>query len=889
VTSLGICLTPAGHVALAAAEGDPSLPESVARRLRAAFEAGAIRGLLHLGLTETDTPLPPAFSYWRELARSVVAAVCTTPGIEELRDRVTLAPDDELLERLASAAPPMQGGEYVSVAVLARLRTELLAELRAELRRDPKQSVQALLASHSAAWHVVGRVHLHLAENKGDLQRPFAFLASYTTGLSPQGKPQHRPLGEAVRASSTARDKARLLALLVPLQQAAARAPFMKELVDSGQVFRPLAWTAREAHRFLKELPALEDCGVVVRVPDWWKPRSPPRPAVSVVLGGKQPSALGLDALLDFSVRLTLGGVELTEAELKALRAGAEGLVLLKGRWVEIDRQKLDQVLAHWQAVQRQAGEGISFAEGMRLLAGAGIGAADDAPEVREWSGVQAGAWLDQTLQRLRAPGDADPGEDLRTELRPYQRAGVQWLWFLAQLKLGACLADDMGLGKTVQVLALLLLYRRRAAAGAPHLLVVPASLIANWKLEARRFAPSLKVAVAHPSELASKQLAAGEPASLAGADVVITSYGTLLRAPWMSERRWGLVVLDEAQAIKNPGARQTRAVKGLQGEGRVALTGTPVENRLGDLWSIFDFLNPGLLGTAKQFGDFTRQSSSFGPLRELTRPYILRRLKTDRAVISDLPEKSELKAWCALSKRQAALYQESVEALARELRQVDGMKRRGLVLSYLLRFKQLCNHPSQWLGDGAWAAADSGKHQRLAELCEVIASRQEKVLVFTQFKELTRPLAAWLERLFGRPGLVLSGETAVKQRQALVQRFQEDEAVPFFVLSLKAGGTGLNLTAASHVIHFDRWWNPAVENQATDRAFRIGQRRNVLVHKFVCRGTVEERVDELIEAKRSLATELLEGGGELKLTELDDGALLKMVSLDLHTASAEG
>jgi non-specific serine/threonine protein kinase len=347
-------------------------------------------------------------------------------------------------------------------------------------------------------------------------------------------------------------------------------------------------------------------------------------------------------------------------------------------------------------------------------------------------------------------------------------------------------------------------------------------------------------------------------------------------------------VVLDEAQAIKNPATQQARAVKKLTGQGRLALTGTPVENRLTDLWSIFDFLNPGLLGSAKDFARFAKKSGSSRPLRELTRPYLLRRLKTDRSVIADLPEKTDLRAFCGLSKRQAALYQESVESLARELQTVRGIDRRGLVLAYLMRFKQICNHPSQWLGDGAWAPEESGKLARLRELCEVVASRQEKALVFTQFREMTGPLQGWLAELFGREGLVLSGQTAVKQRQELVRRFQEDERVPFFVLSVKAGGTGLNLTAASHVIHFDRWWNPAVENQATDRAFRIGQKRNVLVHKLVCRGTVEERVDALIESKQGLARELLDEGDEVKLTELGDQELLKLVSLDIHSARQE-
>ena len=360
----------------------------------------------------------------------------------------------------------------------------------------------------------------------------------------------------------------------------------------------------------------------------------------------------------------------------------------------------------------------------------------------------------------------------------------------------------------------------------------------------------------------------------------------------------WQLAILDEAQAIKTPGAQQTRAVKQIDARARIALSGTPVENRLGDLWSIFDFLNPGLLGSGKAFSAVTKRLASQGPstgptnpyapLRALVRPYILRRLKTDPSVIADLPDKTEVKAYCSLTRKQAVLYQQSVNALAAELARSEGMARRGAVLASLMRLKQICNHPSQWLGDGLWNEADSGKLARLREIAEVISAKQEKVLVFTQFREMTTPLAGFLAGIFGRPGLVLHGGTAVAKRQPLVRQFQDDERVPFFVLSLKAGGAGLNLTAASHVVHFDRWWNPAVENQATDRAFRIGQTRNVLVHKFICRGTVEEKIDQLIDAKRRLSQDLLEGGGEMLLTEMNDDELLTLVALDLHAASQE-
>ena len=371
------------------------------------------------------------------------------------------------------------------------------------------------------------------------------------------------------------------------------------------------------------------------------------------------------------------------------------------------------------------------------------------------------------------------------------------------------------------------------------------------------------------------------------GLDLLITTYGMLSRTQWLREHDWDLVILDEAQAIKNSGTRQSRTVKELKSAARVVMTGTPVENRLSDLWSLFDFLNPGLLGGAKAFADFVKQMearASYQPLRTLVGPYILRRLKTDKRVIADLPEKVEMSAFCTLSREQAALYEQAVRDLAQKLEVADGIQRRGLVLAQLMKLKQICNHPAQLLGTGDYAPEHSGKFQRLAEICEELGERQEKALIFTQFREITGPLAQLLEGVFGRPGLVLHGGTPVAQRRRLVESFQREDGPPFFVLSLKAGGTGLNLTAACHVIHFDRWWNPAVENQATDRTFRIGQTRNVLVHKFVCRGTVEERIDAMIAEKKSLSGDVIDGA-ETLLTEMSDTQLLDFVRLDVHKA----
>jgi SNF2 family DNA or RNA helicase len=596
-------------------------------------------------------------------------------------------------------------------------------------------------------------------------------------------------------------------------------------------------------------------------------------------------------------MEVTLDGEALTAAEIRKLLAETEGLALVRGRWVEVDREQLGRMIDRFSAAERAAAShGLNFSEAMRLVAGAQIEAGDAASEVEaDWAQVTAGDWLAVTLKALRSQQGLeaiDPGKALKGTLRPYQLVGLRWLYLLAKLGLGACLADDMGLGKTIQVLSLLLVLKKQSS-GQPSLLVAPASLLANWGSELERFAPSLKVMIAHTSAASGEELKNMPVEALANVDVVITSYGSLLRLPWLTETSWRLAVLDEAQAIKNPNAKQTRCVKTLAADSRFALTGTPVENRLGDLWSIFDFINPGLLGSPKEFTQYTkrlaeRTHNPYGPLRELVRPYILRRLKTDRAVIADLPDKTEVKAFCQLSRKQAALYEQAVQALAEQLHSAEGIRRKGLVLSFLMRFKQICNHPSQWLGDGAWSEADSGKWARLRDIAEVIAARQEKVLVFTQFREVTAPLESFLGSIFGRPGLVLHGETPVKSRKELVRRFQEDEAVGFFVLSLKAGGTGLNLTAASHVVHFDRWWNPAVENQATDRAFRIGQKKNVLVHKFVCQGTVEEKIDQMIESKRQIAQDMLEGGAGLLLTEMKDDELLKMVALDINAALKE-
>jgi non-specific serine/threonine protein kinase len=895
-----LTLSPSGHLVMINSEfvacgHAPARGALDDDRIMHAFAECQAAGIVALSGGKSSPDWPLSWVFWRDFGARYLLQLCQSQPSAERLDPLP-PPDAATLATLHLNLPPMPGGEYCTPDVLASIWLALddwiLKTIAGSL-----EGLAGFLHQHAPLWRQVGRVCFHLAENKQDTEFPFAFMSTYVPRLGKNARAQHLPLNQALREYAGTNNRAALLRLLEPVHEAGNRCAWVKELLESGDIYHPLAWSPDEAYLLLKDLPQLEECGLVVRLPDWWKKR--PRPKVQVQIGSSVATTLSAQALLDFRVQLTLNGAELTQDEIDALTASSGGLAFVRGQWVEVDGEKLSQALDHWQTVRAESGDdGISFIEGMRLLAGARRDLSGNDPMLEEsgWAFVEAGDRLQEMLAGLREPGRlaaVQAGSGLQATLRPYQQTGLNWLWFLSELGLGACLADDMGLGKTIQVISLLLAQKGVAGRNTPSLLVLPASLLANWKSELERFAPSLRIISLHSSEIERQELEriSHDPEiGLAGADAVLTTYGMVQRQEWFKKLQWNLIVLDEAQAIKNPGTRQAKEVKALSGRARIALTGTPIENRLSDLWSLFDFISPGLLGSAQRFKQFANslekhEPPTYAPLRALVQPYILRRLKTDRSVISDLPDKVEMRAWCGLSKAQSVLYCQAVKNLAETLKeQQEGIKRRGLILSALMRFKQICNHPDQALGDGAYAEERSGKFARLREITEEIASRQEKVIIFTQFREMTGPLADFLATLFGRPGLVLHGGTPVAERKKLVDRFQHEDGPPFFVLSLKAGGTGLNLTAASHVIHFDRWWNPAVENQATDRAFRIGQKKNVVVHKFVCKGTVEEKIDELISAKAGLATELLEGA-ETMLTEMDDAALLRLVALDIDRA----
>lgn len=866
------------------------------------FNSGNGNGLLALTKTTGDTSsLSETETFFRGFARACITRLCNTnepEGKDLSATFTTIRPDQTTLSFLVLEAPPMIGSEYLTGAFLASLLNELEDAIQKEFSEFP-----GLLADYLRTigpnWKHVGKVSFHLAENKSDTTgtHPFAFMASFIHRLSDNDRPKHLPLAAALKAYADNRNA--LNSVLSPIQIAARQSTLIQQLWETRAIFKPIAWTAAEAYRFLQDIPVFEAANIIVRIANLWK-TAPPKTAVSIALDVADKSHVNAESLLNFSVSVSIDGAHLTKAEIQQLLNSSGGLVRIREQWVVADPKKIADILAKWHEAQNLARtDGISLARGLRLLAGADIaGKSILADDEREICQFEASGELKKMLADLATPaGITLPPlpEPLTETLRPYQFEGVKYLWRTTSLGMGVCLADDMGLGKTLQLLTLMSLWKTAGLlADLPALLVMPATLLSNWRTESTRFTPELKIITLHPSALSREDMEtlSNTPTDvLSNYDLAITTYGMLVRMPNLRKLNFPAVVIDEAQAIKNPGSQQSRAVRKQKGTRRIALTGTPVENRLSDLWSIFDFINPGLLGSAKAFSDFQKrlkdtadQAANYAPLRRLTRPFILRRLKSDKSIISDLPDKTEVKTYCNLTKTQAALYSKAVESLQKALDEPDGFKRRGIILGYLMQFKQICNHPAQYTGSGEFDFDTSGKFLRLAGLVDPIAARQEKLLVFTQFREMTEPLHEQLTQNFGRPGLILHGGTPVKKRAELVKSFQSDDGPPFFVLSLKAAGTGLNLTAASHVIHFDRWWNPAVENQASDRAYRIGQKRNVLIHQFICRGTLEENIDQMITDKQDLSDALLHEGSEKLLTSMNNDELMKFVKLDITT-----
>jgi len=841
--------------------------------------------LLVLGLSDTAIPLSSSLAFWRELSAGWFHQARTTPDIEKKRAMLEVKLTDDEADAFRQRMPAMIGIDYAGTAFIQNIWRSIQTVFARDIH-DFNGSVEDYFQKTSPRPRHIDRIHFHLVEHRNDEEHPFAFMATYTTHVDEQGRMRHLPLKHAIEEYGNRKDK--LLELLATVNKVAKKNSLIAALTDSGELFHPIAFTPRDAFAFLNGVPDFEAAGILCRIPRWWKGTR--KATVAFAVGNAVPSRLGYDALLDFNANLHLDGEAISEEEARRILESAEGLAFIKGRWVAVDTASLQKTMdALKEARQLADSQQISFADAMRLLMGVKeVGVAGLPSSHVE---ITCGDWLKSMLEKMTNPAlvrETAPSTVLKAELRPYQQQGLNWLNFLHTLGFGICLADDMGLGKTIQILAHLQKLKEK---GRTSLIVVPASLMENWRREIEQFTSDLRTVIIHPQVL--KDTPAEDIKSQIGSyDIAITTYGMLGRYSWLTGHKWFYVVCDEAQTIKNPMTKQAKAVKALKCAHRAVMTGTPVENRLADLWSLFDFINPGLLGSFGEFKSYAKgladHPEGYGRLRRVVHPYILRRSKTEKAIINDLPDKVEMKTFCPLSRAQTIIYQDLVRRLDKDLNEIerDGIRRKGVVLAYLLKCKQVCNHPDHYSGSGVFNAEESGKFQRLAELCETIREKREKVLVFTQFKEIIAPLAAYLENVFGVPGLILHGSTSVKQRKEAVDRFQGNEYLPFFILSLKAGGIGLNLTAANHVVHFDRWWNPAVENQATDRAFRIGQKRNVMVHKFICKGTIEEKIDALIEDKKNLAAEIIPSAAENWITEMNDSQIRDLFRLTLTSTN---
>lgn len=667
---------------------------------------------------------------------------------------------------------------------------------------------------------------------------------------------------------------------------------FCDPVRDSLQQRRPSRVPLDPAQTFVflkMTLSRLRDSGFGVALPPGLEsPSEDNRLGIQVSAAApdrKQRQRLGLKSLLNVEWELSLAGKKLSQKDFEKLVAQETPLLEVDGQWVELRPQDVRTARDFFK--RRNTPIELSVEDALRLSTG-DTQVIDKLPVVKfEASGILQDliSTLTEGNQSLEPISEPD---GFNGKLRPYQARGVSWLTFLEQWGLGACLADDMGLGKTIQLIAFLLTMKERDLLSGPVLLVCPTSVLGNWEREVHKFGPELKVLMHHGDK---RSHAAAFARKARGSNIVLTSYALAQRDLKDFERvEWLGVVLDEAQNIKNPDAKQSKAVRQIEAQFHIALTGTPVENRLAELWSIMDFLNPGYLGPKnffqkrfatpiERYGD----TASLKTLRSLVQPFILRRLKTDRTIIQDLPEKQEMTVFCGLSTEQAQLYQATVEKAMRDIEAAEGVQRRGQILGLLTKLKQICNHPAQFLKEetATLTAARSGKLQRFDEMVEELLAEGDRALIFTQFAEWGKLLQAHMERTLGQETLFLYGSTSQSKREEMVDRFQHDPSGPrLFILSLKAGGVGLNLTRANHVFHFDRWWNPAVENQATDRAFRIGQTKNVQVHKFVSTGTLEEKIHDMIESKKAMAEQVV-GAGEQWLTELDTDALRNLLLLD--------
>ena len=824
------------------------------------FYRDKIKFIYELAFQKIDYELSQSALFLYNVSKTFMKELLNIPGLELLRDGVELNPSEECIEDLLDKKPYCIGTEFINKQWIQFIFQQLLNVFRREIK-EFHGSVDLYFTQKDKKLKVPSRLFFHLVENpEGD--NPFAFMITYTTKVN--DKVKHLPLKHALAEFKN--DKQKLKELISPINSIAAKSKFLKSLVENGELFSPVSISTTEAYDFLKETDLYENNGVICRIPNWWNNKTS-KTKITVDLEQKIRDGLGFlqeGNLVFFSPKMEYDGVEITKEEISELLSKTEGLSVIKGKWVEIDKEKLTDLMNQYDKLKN---DGTTISEVLRLTAKI----SDNNSNIN--INCSNEDWLKEFIikQEKNNPIFLNVPDEFIGKLRPYQFDGYKWLLGMSQLKFGICLADDMGLGKTIEILSFLMAYYR-INPNKKVLLIVPASLIGNWENEIKKFTPSLQYYVAN--RINSNSL------MIMNSSLTITTYQVAIKLESLYQNNWGLVILDEAQAIKNSDTITARKIKTLQRDSSIALTGTPIENNLLDLWSLFDFLNPGLLGNQSEFRSRINIKSNTedntNRLKYVINPFILRRLKTDKNIIPDLPEKNENDIYIDLTKEQIILYNNEVKKLENNIGLEDSkFMQKSKILTTILKLKQICNHPSQFLGDEDYSDQLSGKFMVLKEICQTIFEKREKVIIFTQFKEIIPALDNLVSGVFNRQGYVITGETTMNNRNKYIQDFQTTD-MPYMILTLKTAGVGINLTSAQNVIHFDRWWNPAVENQATDRAFRIGQTKTVNVYKFVSKNTIEEIINKMLITKKDISDSILDNVDENILTKLSSEELLK-------------
>ncbi len=782
--------------------------------------------------------------YIKEIASFFIDNLLSSTGIELEREKIEPVYETEEIDRIAGDVPFAVGSRYVDRKWVKRQLDVLLSCYKKEIATFT-QSVDIYFNMKNESLLFPSRIYFHLVENKNDMY-PFAFMATYTT-KDEEGKVHHYPLRFALTEYKN--DLEGLSRLISPISRLSSSSEIIKGMIESGRIFYPVRFTEEEAYDFLLHAEEFEGEGLECRIPNFWRKKGRYTSlSISVQKGN-----MSAGKIIAIHPKMVYEGIAITKKEIEDLLDMKAGLAFLKGKWVALDSDKLKALLESYDLFSSP----MSIADVVKYSSGI--------KKSKVKLSFSDKNWLD-SLSKAVSENISIP-DSAKITLRPYQTEGFKYLYAMNTLGFGFCLADDMGLGKTVQVLAYLETLRVEKKARRV-LLVLPSSLIGNWESEIRTFTPSLDYDIYHGS---ARELGKGF--------LTITTYGVAAKDEKLALESWDLVILDEAQYIKNSATKAYKALSAMKRKRSVILTGTPLENNLMNLWSLMEYINPGFLGTKTEFSRYAKDVDigRISSLKRAISPFILRRLKTDKSIIKDLPDKVESSLFVNLSKEQIILYNKVVKDLEESIKEKEGeFEKKGMVLAAIAKLKAICNHPDQYSGESIYKEDESGKFELLKEVAGTIYSNREKVLVFTQFKEIIPALDNLLSSVFGTHGLIIDGTVSAKKRTEIVKKFQNGEA-PFMVLSLRAAGVGLNLTKASNVIHFDRWWNPAVENQATDRAYRIGQKEKVMVYKFISKDTIEEKIDALIKSKKALSDSLL--------NDLDSDMLSKLSAEELIEA----